>query len=42
MKESKKTKNQYSPAVRILALILSLLVTGGVLAYIAMFFLNLF
>ena len=42
MKKMKETKSQYSPAVRILALALSLLVTGGVLAYIAMFFLNLF
>lgn len=36
------TKSSYSRPVRILALILSILVTGGVVTYLIMFFMQLF
>lgn len=36
------TKSGYSRPIRILALILSILVTGGVVTYLVMFFMQLF
>ena len=39
---SKKNKSTYSAPVRILALILTALVTSGVLVYLVMFILSLF
>ena len=43
MKSTKKTSTgRYSFAVRLVALILSVLVTGGILTYLAMFIMNLF
>lgn len=43
MKSNKKTSGgQYNFYVRLIALILSILVTGGVLTYLAMFILSLF
>ena len=41
-KEKKQTVGRYHPAVRILALVLSILVTGGVLTYLIMLVMNLF
>ena len=40
-KDNKRT-SRFSPWVRILALAMSILVTGGVLTYIVMFIMNLF
>lgn len=42
MKEKKQSQSRYNLAVRIVALVLSLLVTGGILTYLIMFFMNLF
>ena len=45
MKSTKKSNTapaRYSLSVRLIALILSILVTGGVLTYLAMFIMNLF
>ena len=42
MKEKKQPQSRYNLAVRIVALALSLLVTGGILTYLIMFFMNLF
>ena len=41
-KEKKPTQSRYNLAVRIMALALSILVTGGVLTYIVMFIMSLF
>ncbi len=38
----KDVQSSYSRPIRILALILSILVTGGVVTYLIMFFMNLF
>ena len=43
MKSTKKTStSRYNFSVRLVALILSILVTGGILTYLAMFIMNLF
>lgn len=43
MKSTKKTStSRYNFSVRLVALILSILVTGGVITYLAMFIMNLF
>ena len=40
--KERKSTSRYSPIVRLLALIMSILVTGGALTYIIMFFMDLF
>lgn len=42
MKEKNQLSGRYPAAVRILALVLSILVTGGVLTYLIMLLINLF
>ena len=42
MKAKKQSQSRYNLAVRIVALVMSLLVTGGILTYLVMFFMNLF
>lgn len=42
MKQKKNPATQYHFSVRLIALILSILVTGGVLTYLIMFIMNLF
>ncbi len=41
-KHSKKQSGRYGLPVRIMALVLSILVTGGVLTYLAMLIMQLF
>ncbi len=42
MKEKKQSAGRYHPSVRILALVLSILVTGGAVTYLVMLLIQLF
>ena len=42
MKEKKQSAGRYQPSVRILALVLSIIVTGGAVTYLVMLLIQLF